>query len=774
MMPPPQAPQAPTGPSNQSGGLQMTPPGQPMGPQGPQMPGAAPNPEQVGQPDGPSGPQPDQSQGMGIEDQIASYLDYALSQNNLAKKFRGKQDDDGNDILDAMGDSIMAGINADITSRQDWMDKNEQWLKLALLIREEKSFPWPKASNIKYPLIATAAMQFSARAYPALVPADGKIVKARVPGVDAQGIFQQKALRVAIHMSYQVSCTIPDWEENMDKLLMTMAISGICFKKTWHDDILKVHRSEIVYPENLIINYFATSLDQAYRKTEVLYYTPNQIYTKIMNDEEFLDPDEDEGSSKDDDDTEGTDYGSSTVDDSKPIKEAIAVDLTPPPTDESAPQKFYACHTYWDLDDDGYAEPYIVTLHAVTGKVVKIIARWDSDGIVQNKEGKTIYVKPVEYFTDFPFIPNPDGSIYACGFGMLMGPLNEGVNTLGNQLIDAGTLNNLSAGFIGKNLRVKMGNMKMGPGQWTVVNATGEDLHKSMFQIPTKEPSAILFQLMQFLVTSGNQLASIAEIFVGKMPGQNTPASTTQETVQQGMAVFTAIYKRIYRSLGKEFQKLFRLNRITPGMMEEEISYAGVPLSVSDYSNTEMMIIPGADPTGDSATVRQQKLQHVGQLLSLGTIDPMVYTMRTLEALELVNPQSYLRQPAPPAPDPKEQAVQAKMQSDQQSAALDQQGKMQDQKNKVELAGLRIQEKQADLEYKKQLNDLKLSSAEHGAKLDALMTALTTQHDAHRQSMETVMNALRMTQQQSHEQKLNDMELTAAKNMAAQKGTNGA
>jgi len=173
MMPPPQAPQAPTGPSNQSGGLQMTPPGQPMGPQGPQMPGAAPNPEQVGQPDGPSGPQPDQSQGMGIEDQIASYLDYALSQNNLAKKFRGKQDDDGNDILDAMGDSIMAGINADITSRQDWMDKNEQWLKLALLIREEKSFPWPKASNIKYPLIATAAMQFSARAYPALVPADG-------------------------------------------------------------------------------------------------------------------------------------------------------------------------------------------------------------------------------------------------------------------------------------------------------------------------------------------------------------------------------------------------------------------------------------------------------------------------------------------------------------------------------------------------------------------------------------------------------------------------
>jgi len=751
----------------------MTPPGQPMGPNGPQMPGGSPDPASMGQPQGPSGPQPTQDPQQDMQDQVKAYIDYAYSENNLAKHFRDKKDDDGNDVLDNMSSSIMGGIAADITSRQDWMDKNEEWLKLALLIREEKSFPWPKASNVKYPLIATAAMQFSARAYPALVPSDGKIVKARVPGADVQGVFQQKALRVAIHMSYQVSCTIPDWEENMDKLLMTMAVSGICFKKTWHDSVLKVHRSELVYPENLIINYYATSLDQAYRKTEVLYYTSNQIYTKIMNDEEFLDPDKDEDGGGDDD-GEGKDYGASTVDDAKPIKEAVSTDLTPPPTDESTPQKFYACHTFWDLDGDGYEEPYIVVLHAATGKIVRITARWDSDGVTKNAKGDIIHVKPVEYFTDFPFIPNPDGSIYACGFGMLMGPLNEAVNTLGNQLIDSGTLNNLSGGFIGKNLRIKMGTLKLQPGEWKVVNASGEDMHKSFFQPPTKEPSGILFQLMQFLVTSGNQLASIAEIFVGKMPGQNTPASTTQETVQQGMAVFTAIYKRIYRSLGKEFQKIFRLNRITPGMLEEEITYAGQPLSISDYMGTEMMIIPGADPTGDSATVRQQKLQAVGQLLSLGTINPKVYTQRVLESLELVNPQEFAAQPQPPAPDPKAGLIQQKMQQDAQKSALDSQGKMQDQKNKVELAGLKIQEKAADLEYKKQIQALELSSKEHSAQLDSLLTAFKTQHDAHKTSLETVMNALKMSMQVSHEKNLNDQELTAAKNMSAQKGMNGA
>jgi chaperonin GroES len=751
------------------GGMAMTPPGQPSMPGGPMMP------SQMGQgqpqPQGPSGMVDSDADSDPMQEQVENYMDYALSQANLAKKYRGKKDDDGMDILDNMGTTIGAGIESDIASRQDWMDKNEEWLKLALLIREGKSFPWPKASNVKYPLIATAAMQFSARAYPALVPSDGKVVKARVSATDPQGLFEQKALRVAIHMSYQITCQIPNWEEEMDKLLMTMAVSGICFKKTWHDALMNIHRSEIVYPENLIINYYAKSLETAYRKTEVLFYTSNELYTKMNNREEFLDPDSDETES-DDDDSEGDDYGTTSVDEATPIKLPIATDVIPPEVDASTPHKFYACHTYWDLDDDGYEEPYIVTIHAATQKVVKIVARWDSDGVKKNEDGKIIFIQPVEYFTDFPFIPNADGSIYAVGFGMLMGPLNEAVNTLVNQLIDAGTLSTLSGGFIGKNLRIKMGQLKIQPGEWKVVNAGGEEMQKSFYPIPTKEPSPILFSLLQFLVTSGNQLASIAEIFVGKMPGQNTPATTTQETVQQGMAVFTAIYKRVYRSLAKEFQKLYRLNRVTPGIMQEEMLYTGAQLQESDYSGTEHFIIPGADPTGDSATVRQQKLQTVGQLLSLGTINPQVYTQRMLDSMEIPNAQELIAQPQPPAPDPKMQTEQAKQQTIQMKAQTDQQAKEQGMQIKQQEADLRMQERQETLEYQKQMDALKLQAQAHGQHLDQISATVEANHQANMQMMQRAMDTLKNIDDRMHAKALNKMELENASKMAQIKQTN--
>lgn len=739
-----QQPQAGNAPD---GGLALTPPGQPSMPGGPMMPSMDGGPPQ---PQGPEGMNPTMDPDEDSDsDTIENYIDYALSQANLAKKFSKKEG-----VLEDMADTLLGGIEADETSRQDWMDKNAEWLKLALLIRENKTFPWPKASNVKYPLIATAAMQFSARAYPALVPSDGKIVKARVSGRDPQNIFQQRALRVAIHMSYQLTCCIPNWDEEMDKLLMTMAVSGICFKKTWHDALLNVHRSEIVYPENLIINYYAKSLETAYRKTEVQYFTDSEIYTKVHDDEAFLD----------------VDYGQSSTDDADPIKSSVATKLVPPDVDASTPKKFYACHTYWDLDEDGYEEPYIVTIHVATKQVVRIIARWDSDGVKKNAKGKIVYIQPVEYFTDFPFIPNADGSIYACGFGMLMGPLNEAVNTLANQLIDAGTLNNLSGGFIGKNLRIKMGQLKIAPGEWKVVNAGGDEMHKSFYPIPTKEPSNILFQLLQFLVTAGNQLASIAEIFVGKMPGQNTPATTTQETIQQGMAVFTAIYKRVYRSLGKEFLKIYRLNRITPGILEEEQLVTGETISQSDYTDTDHLIIPGADPTGDSATVRLQKLQQVGQLLSLGTINPIAYTQRFLEANEIANPQELVAQPQPPQPDPKMATEQMKQQTLQMKGQLDAQAKQQDMEIKQQEAALKSAERQENLDYQRQMDALKLQAQAHSDSLDQISQVVKAQHEDNMQRMEAIMTHLRNSSLLSHEKKMQDVKMEGAKKAASAKG----
>jgi chaperonin GroES len=590
------------------------------------------------------------------QEQMKNYVDSLLQEMNIAKKL--KKTTKGKKTLADMASKVLEGYEADVISREGWLERNKEWMNLAMLVRENKSFPWPKASNVKYPLLATAAMQFSARAYPALVPSDGHIVKTKIVQKDPTDQIYAAAERVGQHMSYQLLERMPNWEEDMDKLLMTMAISGICFKKTYHSSLMGCHHSHIVYPENFVVNYYAKSLEKAYRKSEILRYTDNEVKERVNNDEEFLD----------------VDLSCPTVEEDK--SKLNNTGTTPPPPDESTPNEFISCHTFWDLDDDGYEEPYVITIHKDTRQVVRIIARWSQEGVKMADDNKKIIrIEPVEYFTAFPFIPNPDGSIYALGFGLLLGPLNESVNSIINQLIDAGTLNNLQSGFIGKGLRLRMGQTSLQPGEFKVVNATAEDLQKGVFVMPTKEPSNVLFQLMNMLVTSGNQLASIAEIFVGKMPGQNTPATTTQDTIQQGMAVFTAIYKRVYRSLAQEFKKIYWLNKINPDIVAEEGQFAGIELQASDYDLPDWVLIPGADPTGDSGTVRMAKLQQVGQLLQMGTIDPMVYTRLMLDANEIPNAQSLIKQPAPPPPDP---VAQAKAASEQAKASLLQQKGQQD------------------------------------------------------------------------------------------------
>lgn len=662
---------------------------------------------------------------------MANLIDFAFSTHNLVPKISKRKD--GKDLLGKIGQEVIRGYIEDEKSREDWMKNNREWHRLALLVREGKTFPWPKASNIKFPLIATAAMQFSARAYPSLVPSSGKLVATSIPQKHANGDLYEASNRVSSHMSFQLMHRMHGWSEDMDKLLMTLPIQGLCFKKTYYDVGSKSNTSYLVWPEKLCVNYWAKDLESAYRKTELMEFRDNEIEGKIRN-KEFA----------------KFEYkGQEGV--SEEIKKAVANKVEAAASDQSTPHLFLQQHTFWDLDDDGYEEPYVITVHAKTGRVVRITARFDQDGVMTNEDGEITYIKPVEFYTCYSFIPNPDGSIYSLGFGTLLGPLNLSVNTIINQLTDAGTLNNLQSGFIGKGLRIKMGETPLQPGEWRVVNATGDDLSKSVFPIPSKEPSAVLLNLLQMLIQAGNQLASIAEIFVGKMPGQNTPATTTQETVQQSMAVFTAIYKRVYRAMESEFKKLYRLNRLNPDMLIEEKRLAGIDLQLSDYEFPDFMIIPGADPGGDSWAMKQQKMQMVGQLIQMGTVNPQEYTKRVLMDLEIPDVEALLMPPPQPQPDPKAQAAQMKAQSDQQKvegqmalmqqkAQMESQLKQQELAMKEKLAELEMAQKQMELRFKQQEFQLKQQESMFNTRMKQMDSVSQMQTNQQQRQMDLRLN----------------------------------
>lgn len=587
-------------------------------------------------------------QEQGVQDNLAA----KIAEANLADKL-------SEDSLHKIGAECKEGFDADLVSRSEWEKALDEWTKLAMQARESKSTPWQNASNVKYPVLSTASMQFNARAYPSLVPADGKIVKGKTIGKDPTSEKGQKADRVATYMSYQLMHEMQGWDEDMDKLLMMLPIVGTVFKKTYWDGGSKGIKSELVHPKNFIVNNWAYSLETAERTSEVIEMS-QRVFEERKRQKLFLD----------------VDLGAPTNEPPRnQSKDA------PSRVDDTTPYILIEQHTYLDLDEDGYKEPYIVTFHKNTGKVVRIVARYEMDGIELNDKGEISRIVPTQYYTKYSFVPNPDGSFYDIGFGTLLGPINEAINTLINQLVDAGTLSNLQSGFIGKGLRLKAGDEKFKPGEWKPVPSSGSDLKNQIVPLPVREPSNVLFELMGALISSGKELASVAEIFVGKMPGQNTPATTTMATIEQGMKVFTAVYKRIYRSLDKEFKKIYNLNHIYLNP-ETYANILDIPVGPDDFDVKSYDVCPGADPTAMSNTERLMKAQGLMEMLpAFGPMmNPVEVLQRVLQAQEqpnwekLIAPQvAETGQAPPPPPDPKLLAVEAKGKQDAAKLQMDQQ-----------------------------------------------------------------------------------------------------
>jgi chaperonin GroES len=549
--------------------------------------------------------------------------------------------------LTTIGNAVWDEWTIDKDSRYDWEERTADAMKLAQQVKEEKTFPWAGASNVKFPLVTIAALQYQSRAYPALIP-DVNVVKARVIGTDLTGEKQARADRVSQFMSFQVLEEDENWEENMDKVLIEQAIVGCAFKKSFFDPALQHNVSVQVLSQHLYIPYFAQSLEKASRITQVLFFSENEM---IENERKglFLKYDR---------------LVPPTVDDTSPMQAAHdeAQGTHDPKNDPATPYELLEQHRWLDLDGDGYQEPYVVTIVKETKQVLRIVARFSTSKI-QRRKGEVVYIEPDHYFTKFSFIPSPDGGIYDLGFGVLLGPLNESINTILNQLVDAGTLSNTAGGFLGRGVKFRSGDNSFRPFEWKRVDSTGDDLHKGIFPLPVREPSLVLFQLLGLLIDYGERIGMATDPMVGVNPGQNTPAETSRNMLAEGQRIFSAVYKRTYRALKEEFRKLYKLNGIFLNDEQEFYSLINEGTNIvfaSDFAGDGKDVVPAADPNMVSDAMKlQQILMMKESALQTPGYNPYQLEKKFLQALKVTDIEAILPDPQgpnalpPPGPDAK-------------------------------------------------------------------------------------------------------------------------
>ena len=617
--------------------------------------------------------------------------------------------------LHAIGSQVWNDWELDKNSRSEWEDKMADAMKLALQVMEQKTFPWENASNVKFPLVTIAALQYQAKAYPSLIPGTG-VVKARVIGADPDGQLALKAGRVSDFMSFQVLEEDECWEENMDKVLISQAIIGCAFKKSYFDSALQHNVSEHVLAKDLYIPYFAKSLEKASRITQVLYMSQNDILQKsrtgLFAECKFT--------------------TTPLFDMSSPLTaaEIEAQGVHPGLGDMSAPHEVLEQHRYLDLDGDGYAEPYIVSVHKDTQQVLRIVARFNTTDVSKNTKKEITYIVPTHYFTKFSFIPSPDGGIYDLGFGVLLGPLNESINTILNQLVDAGTLANTAGGFLGRGVKFRSGDNNFRPFEWKRVDSTGDDLRKGVFPLPVREPSQVLFQTLGLLIDYGERIGMATDPLTGVNPGQNTPAETSRNMLAEGSRIFNAVFKRTYRSLKEEFRKLFKLNSI---YLNEETRYfsllngASSIVLVQDFMGDGKEIVPAADPDMVS---KEEKLNQAMLLKNSAMSSPGMYNMyavekQLLQAMQIQNIDMLLPDPAgpnaiPSQPDAKIVVETMKIEQKNMQFKMEMQLKMFDLMQEIEYLRAEILEK----ESRAALNYAQAEGVQSGHQIAAIQSAI--------------------------------------------------
>lgn len=582
--------------------------------------------------------------------------------------------------LEELGQRVVREYKLDRESRQKWEEKAKRAMAIARQERVARNTPWEDASNVKYPLLTTAALQFGARAYPAIVDGN-RVVKCGVTGADPQGLKAGSADRVSEHMSYQL-LSESDWESDVDTMLHQIPIIGCAFKKIYEDGSAEAgFADELVSAFDLVVSQTARSLRTVPRMTHVIQMYPHEIAERQRA---------------------GTmsriDLGGEGSD----------------PEDDQSPHMLLEQHRYADLDGDGVEEPWIVTVHEKTQHVLRIRACFDAGEIEASVEGgKILRVPRMRYFVKIPFIPDPEGGFYDLGFGHLLGDINDEIDTTVNQMNDAATMQNAGGGFIGGGIDLGKGKSqyRISPGSYRTVKASGNDLKANIVPFSHPGPSQTTLNLLELMIKAGKDVSGVQDIMVGDQQSQQT-ATTTLALIEQGMKVFSAIYKRIFRALKEEFRLIFEINRRSLDAQKYmSLLDMGAEI-VQDYQG-QWDITPVADPNNITDMQRLAKAKMALEEVRGGNphVNPFEATKRAFEAARIERIEELLVPPppadAPKPPSPEEQAAQVKIGAMQQEAQIKQQSAMMDLEAKGREMMLRLQAQQADFERKQAEADLK-------------------------------------------------------------------
>ncbi len=561
--------------------------------------------------------------------------------NETEEFFKNLAEDMSDETLQRMSNQLLDDYKKDRVSRKDWETSYTNNLDLLGIKHTEMTRPFKGSASVTHPLLSEAVTQFQAQAYKELLPSQGP-VRARVLGMEDNEKVNQ-AQRVQDFMNYMITEEMEEYTPEFDQLLFYLALAGSAFKKVYYDEVMQRAVSKFIPAEDLVVPYYASDLLECERITHVIKMGENEILKKqaagFYRDVEL----------------KPTSSGPTEIE-----KKYQELEGVTPSTDKQYSYSVLEMHVDCNLQEFENTNsekevkvPYIITIDEGSGEILSIYRNYDMADETKKRK---------EYFVHFKFLPGL--GFYGFGLTHMIGGLSRTATQSLRQLLDAGTLSNLPAGFKSRGIRIRDDDQPFQPGEFRDVDAPGGNI-KDQFQIlPFKEPSATLYQLMGFVVQAGQKFAAITNMDTGN-DMQNRAVGTTVSLLERGSRVMSAIHKRCYYSMRREFRLLSKVfGTYLPPVYPYSVYGADQAVKQTDFDD-RVDVIPVADPNIMSMA---QRVTLANENLKIAMSNPMMHNLReayrrVYEALGTQDiDQLLIPQEKPTPKDPATENMEALMQ----------------------------------------------------------------------------------------------------------------